>query len=270
VASLPNGSDPDSFVREAGVEGLERIVAAARGLVEHLINAAIGADFAAADVRSRAQRLAEVRTLLQAETDPAARAMAERHAAQSLARLLGITSAESATFRAIARSITRPISQRSTGRENRAVPPEAARSRDRRDEISLEILGALLDFPALLADATVRTAVGNLEGDVAAAIAALRQAWNGESFGPAEQVLAKLAPAIHPFAAGRLAAPRHERPESAREVLLGNVEKLERLKRKRHNSEAMAELQRAEAKGDFDEELAVLRELVRRRQTDHP
>ena len=91
-----------------------------------------------------------------------------------------------------------------------------------------------------------------------------------DPLGPAEQVLAKLAPAIHPFAAARLAAPRHDRLESARAELLGNVKKLERLEQQRHRSRVVEELQRAARAGDFDHELEVLREHLRRHRTDGP
>ena len=45
----------------------------------------------------------------------------------------------------------------------------------KRTQIPLRILGALLDFPALLDDPDVEAALSALDGDAALAIAALRQ-----------------------------------------------------------------------------------------------
>ena len=108
-----------------------------------------------------------------------------------------------------------------------------------------------------------------LEGQLAASIAALRQGYDGSSIGHPEEVLAKLSPSIHPFALARLAAPRHERLEDARTELVGNVKKLKGLELQRHKSEVVVELQRAAATGDFEHEVALLREQMRRARERH-
>ena len=246
---------------------MRNLVGAARGILEHLVDVALDERFVASDARGRAAKIDEVLELLAAERDPTVRAMAERHA-DHIAQRLGITDAS--TFRALAHKVRAALHPpTSSAGTPRATVPRLARSRDRREEISLEIFGSLLDYPELLESPELTPCFSVLRGDVAAAVAALRQSWNGESLGPSEQVLAKLAPAIHPFAAARLAAPRHERLENAREELLGNVGKLERLERQRHRSEVVSELQRAAAAGDFDQEIALL-EHLRRHQAGGP
>jgi DNA primase len=139
--------------------------------------------------------------------------------------------------------------------------------------VEFEILGALLDYPDLLGNEEVLAGIELLEGDAAAAIAALRQAGPPGSAGAAlknpEVVLAKLGPSIHPFASARLAAPRHERIEEANAELLQNVEKLKRLEGKRRKTEVVEELERANKVGDFDQELALLREHMRRARERH-
>jgi DNA primase len=270
VAVLPGGTDPDSYIREAGREALERALGAARGILEHLIEALLDSGFDAADAQSRAAKIDAVLELLASETDPTVRAMAEGHA-DLIAQRLNI--ADARTFRAVVRRVKDALRPKpDEARQPTAPDPSVARTRDRRHEISLDILGALLDYPELLDDPSVATGLATLEGDAAGAVAALRQASSGDPLGPAEQVLAKLAPTIHPFAAARLAAPRHERLESARAELLGNVKKLERLEQQRQRSRVVEELQRAERAGDFDHELEVLREHehLRRNRTDDP
>jgi DNA primase len=84
-----------------------------------------------------------------------------------------------------------------------------------------------------------------------------------------EQLLAKLPPSIHPFAAARLAAPRHQSVDDAKAELLGNVEKLKRLELSRHKSEVIEELARVQASGDFDREMALLGEQARRARERH-
>ena len=147
------------------------------------------------------------------------------------------------------------------------APPERARSRARNIDIGLEILGALLDFPVLFESADVLIAIDAIEGDAAAAIAALRQ--QPELAENPEHLLAKLPAPIHPFAAARLAAPRHQSAEDARTELLGNVEKLKRLELSRHKTEVVEELARVQASGDFDREMALLGEQARRARERH-
>jgi hypothetical protein len=142
----------------------------------------------------------------------------------------------------------------------RIQPPNRARSRDRRDEIGLEILGALLDFPELFDSQEATEAASLLEGDVAAGLAALRQAREQGAIDP-ELVLAKLAAPIHPFALARTAAPKHERLVDAKAELVGNLRKLESLTWSKERSMKVEELQRAERVGDVEQEDTILRRL---------
>jgi len=105
-----------------------------------------------------------------------------------------------------------------------------------------------------------------LEGDPAAAIAAVHAAWEdcqsqstrvqGRQF--REQVLAKVPTSIHPFAAARLAAPRYDSAEDAKLVLLDNLSKLHRLQVVPRGRRVVAELRRLSALGDVAQEDALL------------
>jgi len=265
VATLPNGRDPDDIAREGGADAILRIIKAAKSLIEYLIEAALDGTFATADAEARAQRIRQVTDLLKSEDDPAVRALAERHA-DAIAERLGVGDAR--TFRMLASLVQRAIFGAPEARSAPEVaPPERARSRQRVDDIGLEVLGAVLDFPAILDFPDVSEAVGLVEGEAAACIAALRQ--NPRLAQAPELLLAKVPHSIHPFAAARLAAPRHQSMDDAKAELLGNVEKLQRLDLSRQKSGTIEELARMQALGDFDGELALLGEQARRARERH-
>jgi DNA primase len=263
---LPDGIDPDDLVRSKGADGVRNVLGAARGLLDYLVDEALDQSFSLDDAQGRAARIRDVMELLAEERDPAVRAMAEQHA-DRIAERLGIGDAR--TFRALSSSVERALSGAAGRVPGASVPPTRARSRDRRDEIAREIFGALLDYPALLDTPEVVAGIQHVEGQYAAAIAALRQTWTpGHRLVP-EQVLAKMAPPIHPFALARLAAPRHDQPERAQAELLENVKKLQRLTLSRQKGEVLQELERAQRAGDFETELELLREQSRRARERH-
>ncbi len=262
VASLPEGNDPDDLAREKGPEAVRAIVRAAPGMLEHLIDTILDQSFRADDARGQATRVRQVTELLAEEQDPTVRALAEQHVGR-IAERLGIT--DEGTFRALGRSIRQSLRQgqpRPTG-DVSDLSPWRARSPARRDEIVREIFGTLLDYPELLDLPEMIDSFPLLEGDTAVAIAALRQAGIAGSSQIPEQVLAKLPPAIHPFALARLAAPGHASLEDAKTVLFGNLRILKGLELRRQDVDARQESERAARIGDFDRELELLREVQR-------
>ncbi|MBN1610987.1 MAG: toprim domain-containing protein [Polyangiaceae bacterium] len=276
VAVLPGDTDPDSFIREAGPERLLSALSAARDMTVHLVDQVLDGTFSLETAAEQLAALGEVQDLLREESDATLREMAEKYASMRISERLALTQSEERTIQALVRRIKQAQAASASGPARPPAAPAVARCRDRRHDIPLEILGALLDYPELLDDPEVATGLVTLEGDVAGAVAALRQASSsGDPLGQPEPVLAKLAPAIHPFAAARLAAPRHDRLESARVELLDNVKKLRLLEQQRQRSQAVEETQRAARAGDFDHELEVLREVerrerLRRRRTEGP
>ncbi len=269
VASLPNGVDPDDWVRTHGPDGLRRVVQAARGMLEHLIDVTLSSSFAADDARTRANKVDQVIALLASEDDPTVRALAEQHA-DKLAERLNISDAR--TFRALTDRVRQGLRGDKPAPEAVAPPPHRARSRNREQEIAREIFGAMLDYPELFDTPEGLSGAQVLEGDYAAALVALRQSRleaGMSAMGDPEQLLAKLPPSIHSFAAARLAAPRHLRLEDAKNELLANVTKLKRLELKRQKAAVMEDLQRAARAGNFDEELVLLREHLRRARERH-
>jgi DNA primase len=271
VAVLPDRTDPDEFVRTQGPDAVRRLLAreAAHGMLDYLLEDALDRvrKVGPEDRRLWSARVEEVAQLLASEEDPAVRATL-RERADIVVKDLGIRDAE--TFEALYQSLRRTVAQSMLGAEKRPAarpdPPYRARSRDRSGEVPLQILGDLLDYPELLGMDEVRSGLAVVEGDVAAAISAVRQAWEDslrESSGVQgrrfrEQVLAKVATSIHGFASARLAVPENESVEDARSRLLDNISKLHRLQERPQKPEVVAELRRAAATGDVAEEDALL------------
>jgi DNA primase len=270
VASLPDGLDPDDIVKAQGPDGITRLVRASRSMLEYLIETSLDRGFATDDARARAAKLKEVASLIAEENDPTVRAFAERHA-DAIASRLGIDDAQ--TFRALQAIVNRAASGGASTRiapaDIRVEPPERARSRDRRREIGLEIFGVLVEFPALIEDIEVIDALQHVRGDSAAGIAVLRQLSATDLEKNPQLLLAKLSGPIHPFAAARVAAPRHDRAEDAKAELLRNVEKLKHLEHSRQRSETVEELERVRHSGDFDLEIRLLSEQARRARQRH-
>jgi DNA primase len=264
VVSLPPGKDPDDFVRERGAEGVEQLLKHARGILEYLIDLALSEDLLHSGVEARAKSVQFVTKLIASEKDPTLRELAETYADGLVAARLKIhqdSADQVRTLKALARALqARPGSAPARGPTGPGRPHQA-RSRDRRQELGLEVLGALLDYPELAEDAASEAAAAVVDGDVALAFAALRQAIHGGRLENPEDVLAKLSPPIHPFALARLAAPRHERLEDARVELVDNVKKLQSLELKREKSEVTEELEALQRIGDSKQEDVLLQQI---------
>jgi DNA primase len=260
VATLPEDSDPDDLVRSKGPETIQRIVKAAPGIVEYLIDAELDQHFKRDDSQGQAARIRAVSELIAEESDVATRGLLEQHV-NRIAERLGI--ADARTFRALGRAVQGALRQGRADPEQRIsdFSPWRARSPSQREEVGHEIFGAILDYPELLELTEMIDSLPFLEGDVAVAIAALRHELTLGLRQIPEQVLAKLPAAIHPFALARLAAPMHASLEDAKTVLFGNVRILRGLELQRQDVEAREETQRAARAGDFDRELELLREV---------
>jgi DNA primase len=264
VVSLPLGKDPDDFVRERGPEGVKQLLKHARGILEYLIDIALSEELLQEGAEARAKSVQFVTKLISTEKDGTLRDLAETFADGLVAARLKIhqDSAEQVrTLKALARALqARPGTAPSRGPAGPGRPHQA-RSRDRRQELGLEVLGALLDFPELVEDAASEAAAAVIDGDVALAFAALRHAIQGGRLENPEDVLAKLSPPIHPFALARLAAPRHERMEDAKTELVDNVKKLQSLELKREKSEVTEELEALQRIGDSKQEDVLLQQI---------
>jgi DNA primase len=261
VATLPESVDPDELVRKSGPDGVRALLAASRPLLEWLIDAVLDEPFPKDDAQAAAQRAREVRGLIEAEEDPAARALGERYGERRIAERLSV--ADARTLQAVTptrgTAPARPGPNAAPGASR--VQPGRARSPDVREQIPLEILGAFLDFPELLTEPEADEIAALLEGDTAVALAALRQSLHQGGFQNPEVVLAKLLPSIHAFARARLAAPRHQKLDDARSELVGNLRQLKALMLSRETKSVKEELEHARRTGDSEKEFEMLGKL---------
>ena len=250
VATLAAGVDPDELVRNEGPDRVRLVIDAARPIIAHLMEERLDENFKRNDPATQARKIQEVIDLIKSEDDPTLRALAEQHADQLAARLnLG----DARTITTLKRSLATALSPGSGDTQTmHAEPPHRARSRDQREDLGLELLGSLLDFPELLDGPEAEQAALVLDGDAAMALAAMRQARQEGAWDP-QVMLAKAPAPIHAFALARWAAPRHERLADAMAELVGNLRKLLSLEWSREKEEVLSDLERAERAGELDE-----------------
>lgn len=267
VGVLPAKADPDDFVRTRGVDALTMVTKAAKELYEHLIEDALENDaFNDATTDGKLSRIHAVAALLGEQQDPVKRLMLKTYADRMSSKL--VMGGQSPTDLRQLEQLLEQAANRGPTQALRAAETQAphhqARSRVRVDDIALEILGSLIDFPVLFHDPEVMDAVGSLDGDAALAIGTVRQSLTDEMEYLADEFLARIPASIHAFAAGRLASPVFETADMAREELIKNAGKLKKLSLLRENAATADQLQRVAPLGDVALEDALLLEGARR------
>ncbi|MBL9021850.1 MAG: DNA primase [Myxococcales bacterium] len=270
VAVLPNGVDPDDLVQKKGAAALLAVVKDARGMLDHLIQDALdGEGFLGASLAERVARVRAVAALLADEDDPNLRLMAKRYADQLSAKL--IMGGQSPTdVTQLERMVAQAVSQAGSGRGSVGTQPEREPPLTPLDKRAREIFGAALDFPELLNDPGVIEMLGVAQGDLALAVAALRQFHPGRaSFaGSIEDFLAALPRSIQKFAAGRVAAPAFEDAGTARAVLLENLKQLSNSLGRQDDARDVDALQRSPSTLDAESE-ERLRQVLERARRRH-
>src|SRR5690606_26991827 len=235
-------------------------------MLSYLISEVLDERFSAADQEAKAQRIQKVVDLINEEDDESVRALLDQHALR-LGQALKIGVGSETTFQAIRRSLARSLANGQRSREH-ARPEAKPASEGTSDSIGRAIVGALLDFPELLADKELLQSAAHLEGDPAAALASLRLAMmqNGGilSGSALHGVLGRLPDRLRTFGAERLAQPKHLDIDTARVELFANLDKLRHMELTRLSSSALSQIERARLEGDYDQELALLKEQEER------
>ena len=110
------------------------------------------------------------------------------------------------------------------------------------------IVGAILEFPALVDDSEVARVSSLLEGESARIVEAiasnLRMSPRGEKVLNAADFLAQMSPRVQAFARERLASPAHETIEEARTTVVVNAKKLRETNIARETRETAREQER--------------------------
>jgi DNA primase len=266
VARLPDGSDPDEFIRTKGSEQLRNLLDRAPGMLSYLISEVLDERFSSIDQEAQARRIQKVIDLINEEEDESVRALLDQHALR-LGQALKIGQGSESTFHAIRRSLARSVGANQAARQHERGRSHLA-SEGTSDSIGRAIVGALLDFPELLDDEKLLQNSIHLEGDPAAALATLRLAMiqnGGILTGTTlHGVLLRLPDRLRSFGAERLAQPKHLDIDTARVELFANLDKLRHMELTRLSSSALSQIERARLEGDYDQELALLKEQEER------
>lgn len=269
VASLPRGIDPDDLARTQGPEAVRRVIDGATGLLEYLIDDALESGmFGGASLAEQLARVRAVAAILAEEDDPNLRSMAKFYADRVSSKML-VGGAAPASLHELERMIERATS-RHGGEPTRtdayvfggfkATAEQGPRARSRGDAaaVASEILGALLDFPDLLDDPDALVTIGEMDGEMALSVAAMRR---GKGL-DADGFLAMFPESVRGFAAQRWASPVFLTLEEAKWGLLENGKKLHRAALSRENDEQVQRMKRTTMSAE--EEDAILRECERR------
>ena len=277
VASLPQGMDPDDVARNRGIVELESILKRARGMLEHLIDTALDESFSSADAYEQVARVKYVSALVAEEDDPIVRSLAKSYADQLAGRLDIVRARSGEAFRALEAAVRKALADAGPRAvAGRGADPRTARVDPKRAGSACEraIVGALLEFPELIEDASIAPLLDELEGVYAQAASAIAKAWNLAGLGDAKEktkdgtlFLARLPDAIHPFAFERLAAPEHETVDQARASLVENGAKLRQSNLERETTQIAREQEKV--LGDEQAEDELLREALLMQRERH-
>ncbi|HEY8078364.1 MAG TPA: DNA primase [Labilithrix sp.] len=263
VAELPDGKDPDEIARDKGAGRVKEIVAAAKGMLEALIEMELDETFTSADAYERTARVMSVAKLLAGEDDPLVRAMAKSYADQLAGRLDLQRSPES--FRALEQTVKQALAKVEADRRA-APPPQRIAERPLGSEQRAAVLGALIECPALLDDRDVAEALSDLSGPAVTVVTALRRCVRNKEGGgttiDVEAFLSQIPESSRAFANKHLADPAHDDIRAAKQYLLDNAKKLKRLLLSQDRAHIERETYRA--RGDWDAEKELLREADER------
>lgn len=267
AARLPEGVDPDELIRRNGREAMERVIAGSQPLLEYLIDRTLRTGFSSDDAQARAAKIKEVAELIAAEQDPTVRSMAEHHA-DLVAGRLGI--ADVRTFRALQAAVQAAAQgRRGVSPGPAALPPERVRSPVRVEHIRHQVLGAVLEYPELLADGEITPLLDAAEGELALALTLVREL--GPDLGRLEPLsyAARFPESLRDLVVRRLAAPELGTATQARTVLTENLLKLRRLQQRREQPAVVEELRRAQQSGDLEAQIELLRLQQARARARH-
>jgi len=271
AAKLPQGKDPDEFLRAKGPDAMWNVLKAARSLDEVLVDDLCDPVGEGSNLAAKQTALQKIRPLLEDQELTLREVLAKR-----VANRLGLDTAT--LWRMI-----RGAPEHSSG----ALAPSAAVGPE--EELSRAIVEALFTYPEILEDPSIQDSLALVAGDWAFAVVALRQEMRNSSREnrhiDATALLAQLPASIQEFAAAKLVAPSLDpmaaptggdssvpgwaategRPDPllVRRVIRETAVKLEKAAATNRYREIEREIERAEASGDFERTLVLAAEKSR-------
>jgi DNA primase len=264
VAELPAGTDPDDLARKKGIAAVAALVKNAKGMLDWLLDRTLDAERVdGASLQERQSMVRQAIAFIAEEPDPDLRLMGKAYADRVAPKFV-IDGQSPADLTALQAMLERSLGAVDKGPKRTRKLGEGPQARSRPhppSTIALMALGALLDFPDLLQDPAVESLLGELDGEVALAVATVRRMWDAKKSLVASELLDLLPQAIHVFAVGRLAAPGFETIEEARAELVENIEKLRQRSLAGDKAIKIRELERADRLGDAEAQDEFLREL---------
>lgn len=253
AAPLPDGIDPDELVRTRGPAAVLAVVQAARGLLDHLIDACLATNFLSGDPEERAARIHEVIALIHGETDEAVRAMAKSRVNDIVQRILpaDITALDPVLHQALRRAVQAGMA---------TLPKHDHDERDRplEERLAEAVLGPLVDVPIVL-DHIPDDYLVALSGDAALAVASLHD--HPPDRDP-EGLLAALPASLREFVRDRLTVPLHHDPTVALSEVIANLTTLKLRSMRSESVDLKRKLRQASKEGDTEAEDKALAAIV--------
>jgi len=266
AARLPQGKDPDEFLRAKGPEAMSAVLSAARSLDEILVDDVCEPVGEGANLAAKQAALQKIRPILEDQDVAFKEVLAKRAAVR-----LGLDS--SAVWRLVRGGEVARMPERTSKTAEPASDEEG---------LSREIFAAVLSCPEVLEDPEVQESLALVTGDWAFAVVALREEMRNSSRenrpidGPS--LLAHLPATIQEFAAAKLVDPTLAQtgnasadgstdPLIARRVIRENALKLENAQAVARFQEIQKAVQAAESAGDYERAIALGREAFELKKT---
>ncbi|MAQ18123.1 MAG: DNA primase [Sandaracinus sp.] len=270
VVALPQGQDPDSFLREYGADALRDRIESAPGIVEHLIDEA--ASNSTGDAAATADAISSLGPVLKRVSNPVER----RLYIDRIAQKFGVRDID-AVRQQLRRGLTQQRPRRRPEPEADA-PIEDARPRQRAprrpiDPLQGEVLGAMLDQPELFHTPEAEKISHVLtDPDLRAIFQATSRQVGRRGGVDASALLDEIRDmGASWWLEERLAVQLHEEVDSARRVLADVVPRLEKKAREVEARQLMEQAVAARRAGDdaladrlTRERMALLRGVLRK------
>jgi DNA primase len=266
VATLPPGDDPDTYLRERGGEALRKLVDSAPGIVEHLIDDA--ARQAAGDASEKGRAIGELGPVLASVDNPVERGLYVERVAQKF---------EVRDINTVRQQLRRGLREARAGKRQRRQEREAPMPTATKPRKSVEIpplegelLGAILDNPALIGSDVVENFESLLTSDDLRAIFHAAAGMIEERGGvDATTLLTRIAgnPA-QSWLNERLAIQRYD-AEGAERALRDGIPRLQLTNIRRELPELVERIKDARRAGDEERAMSLTRRRDELRQNAH-